>query len=139
VNKDKDRIKLKRSGVTLTELIIAMAIFAMVTVPIISMFTYSTRLSAAAYKMTMASIIAQMKMEELIGLDDDELTAEVTRTAAKLSVDDDNHAFYYRITNGSSTGFPNLREMIVIVYEGNTDNVLQEFTNIINTAPNGGV
>ncbi|MCL2816471.1 MAG: prepilin-type N-terminal cleavage/methylation domain-containing protein [Oscillospiraceae bacterium] len=124
--------KSKKSGVTLTELIIAMAIFAMVTAPIIGMFTYSTRLSASAYKMTMASIIAQMKMEELIGLTDAELTAELTIERKEEGI------FFYEIAEGSPTGFPKLREITVKVYDSKTGgNLLQIFTNIINTADGG--
>ena len=118
--------KLKKSGVTLTELIIAMAILAVVTAPIIGMFMYSTRLTAASYKLTMSSVIAQMKMEELIG---EETLENVPRTP--------EGNFWYEISV-QPTDFKNLWNVTVNVYESQTGgSPLQSFTNIINTAEGG--
>jgi len=67
----------KTKGLTLVEIIIAMAVLIIVTAPIIGMFVMGTRISVTSYKMNIASFTAQMSIEELMGLDREEIEDEI--------------------------------------------------------------
>jgi prepilin-type N-terminal cleavage/methylation domain-containing protein len=58
----------KNAGVTLLELIIAVVIMALVTFPILGLYSTSVRLNATGHNITGASFTAQLVMEEMIGL-----------------------------------------------------------------------
>jgi len=57
----------KTAGLTLLELIVAMAILVLASLPILSMLLASVQSNAQSHRITMASIIAQQAMEEFVG------------------------------------------------------------------------
>jgi len=67
--------KKKNAGLTLLELIVAVAVLTVVTGPLIVVFNQGIERSVQSHILTMANIEAQMQMEQLIGLDWVELTA----------------------------------------------------------------
>jgi type II secretory pathway pseudopilin PulG len=66
----------KSAGWTLVEMMVAIGVLAAVSVPIIMLYTYSTRLAAAAHRQTIAAVLAQQRIEELIGLTEADLLLE---------------------------------------------------------------
>ena len=58
----------KTKGFTLLELIIAMAVLLIVMVPMFNIFFYSSRNNALAYHIKTATLIAQQRIEEFVGL-----------------------------------------------------------------------
>jgi type II secretory pathway pseudopilin PulG len=60
--------KIKTAGWTLVELMVAIGVLAIVTGPIIMLYTFGTRMAAGAHRQTLAAILAQQRIEELIGL-----------------------------------------------------------------------
>ena len=70
-------IKLQKkktsSAFTLLELIIAIGIMAVVTIPIYGLFVTGVRVNAQAHRNTVAALTAQQKLEEYVGLNFDEI------------------------------------------------------------------
>jgi len=62
-----------RAGMTLVEVLIAMALFAVVAVPLFAMFSNSMKMERRAMVESIATYTAQMKMEEVYGLTATEL------------------------------------------------------------------
>ncbi|MCL1994868.1 MAG: prepilin-type N-terminal cleavage/methylation domain-containing protein [Defluviitaleaceae bacterium] len=65
----------KRAGVTLLELILAISVLLIIIVPLGNIFLASNRINAFAQDVTIASLTAQMFVEENIGLTIGELEA----------------------------------------------------------------
>ena len=85
-----------RKGVTLLELIIAMAILSVASMPILHMIGTSVRSNADAHRATAASIMATQQMEELIGrpwhgnlADPDNPVSDALRRGAFINVNSD--------------------------------------------------
>jgi len=57
----------KTKGVSLAELLIAISVLAATLGPIMGMFMWSSQASIKAYKVSIASVVAEMRMEELVG------------------------------------------------------------------------
>jgi len=143
----------KTKGVTLAELLVAVFILSVVIAPVLGMFMWSSQTSIKAYKISIASVIAEMRMEELVGTKIDPGTDEFIDNGFKVKIlvenlkfDDLDDGFTASLNSGSLAditasiaeyaGF--LRMVTVTVYD-HDDTVLCTQRNIINTATNGFV
>ncbi len=123
----------RRAGVTLMELVIAIGLLAIVAAPILGMYATANRLSALAYKRTVASLFAERCMEEMVGQNYAGITAyaaeehtELLFTATVEVVEPAEVAdVLYRVN--------------VTVTETGTGNVLCSHEDILNVAANGGL
>jgi type II secretory pathway pseudopilin PulG len=157
INEVTDLQKKSTAGVTLLELILAVTILLIVFVPITSMFVTSSTEGARARKLTIATFIAQQKIEELVGLNWAELigldwdekninttTAEVLSNPAlsRLNVNDENFFVDIEVSERSahSVGDMDLPLLITVKvtikdYDGTTVLISQE--NILNVVDGG--
>lgn len=123
----------KQAGMTLLEVLIALALLSVIVAPVLGMFVTGTRLTTASYKLTSASVTAQMRMEELVGLDKDELSGE-------LGTREYYNGFEVEAERTETGfGFENLIEVTVTVYDSDGTSVLATQTNILNVALGGVV
>ena len=58
----------KRSGISLLELVVALGILLIIAVPLGNMFFFSTRTNVQVHNFTMASLTAQLVIEEFTGI-----------------------------------------------------------------------
>lgn len=69
-------LKHKSAGWTLVELMVAIGVLAITTTPIIMLYQFGTRMAAAAHRQTIAAVLAQQRVEELVGLSLGELNGQ---------------------------------------------------------------
>ena len=123
-----------RAGLTLLELIIAVAILALVGAPIFGMWSYSVSLNASAHRMTIASFAAQQRMEELLGRPwQDDLEYE------PWGISQPYNGLYVRIENHATPEEPLvLLPVDVYVYLDDSAQLpLLSFHNILNVISGG--
>ena len=77
----------KTAAVTLIELIIAITILIIIIVPLASMFITSTRTNVWARDITIASLTAQLFVEENIGLTDENIFERFSYWAYAVEID----------------------------------------------------
>jgi len=76
---EKAELNIKsRAGMTLVEVLVAMAIFAAVAVPLFAMFSNSMKMERRALVESLTTYTAQMMIEEAYGNTTDQLKAKVT-------------------------------------------------------------
>jgi prepilin-type N-terminal cleavage/methylation domain-containing protein len=123
-------LKRKSAGYSLVELMVAMGIIAVVSAPIFMLYQFGTRMAATAHRQTIAAILAQQRIEELIGLPLDELEDAYANEAA-YPYNAANNYFYVALKGDAPTpaylddfdefageGFLNkLAEVTVLVYD----------------------
>jgi type II secretory pathway pseudopilin PulG len=123
----------KSAGYSLVELMVAIGVLAAVTAPIIMLYQFGTRMAVAANRQTIAAILAQQRIEELIGLRRDELEAAYANEA--LYPYNAAGSYFYVALKGSpepaylddfdsfaGEGFLNeLAEVTVAVYDSELD------------------
>lgn len=118
----------QKSGFSLLELLVAISLLMVITVPILGMFVTSTRIASASYKTTIASLTAQMRVEELVGLTRDELDG-------KISSGDDvetNYGFWVTVDiDFDYEGFTQLAEATVSVFDTDKASLLSTHTAVI--------
>ena len=128
-----------RKGVTLLELILAIGILAIVSVPIFGLLAQSTRLNAEAHRFTIATFVAQQNMEELVGRDEAYL---INRQAAPPNLITYN-GFHIGISVDPVPHLPQpnaLRMVTVSIFSdssGNRDGLIVEQINYLNVMPGG--
>lgn len=107
------------SGFTLLELIVSVAVLAVVSTALFAMFTAGLRQSVQNHLFTMASIEAQMQMEQLIGrMWVNDLEHEDWNT---LNPSNDFHVrLEYEVSQSLANGTPVLIEVTVTVYRDTT-------------------
>lgn len=123
----------KNAGMTLTEVIIAVALLLIITGPILGVYVFSARANAILHRNTTASYTAQLLMEEYVGLTKTELESKPTISTyngfeigvAKEEID---------IGTGLSSG---LWKIIIDVYEIDTRKHLCTYENYINVNEGG--
>jgi len=151
-------MRIKRSktkGVTLAELLIAVSILIVVIGPVLGMFMWSSQASIKAYKISIAAVVAEMRMEELVGaefppartkFEDKGFTVIITYENMKLEhLDEDlRHALDKEGTTMPISQFADFLKMVTVtVYDNDYDNDTNKGTvlciqrNVINIAPNG--
>jgi len=113
-----------RAGMTLVEVLIAIALFAVVALPLFGMFSNSMRMERRALVESIATYTAQMKMEEAYGrtatdlLDDfhtDGNKVDETIILSDDPEDPDSIALYYIIATEPDVGSPNLIKVSITV------------------------
>jgi len=138
----------KTKGVTLAELLIAISILAVVIGPVSGMFMWSSQASTKAYKTSIASVIAEMRMEELVGTDIAPGTDEFIDNGFKVNIvvknlefDDLDDDLKLALDNDSTIIIPyvGFLRMVTVTVHDYDGVVLCTQRNIINTATNGFV
>jgi prepilin-type N-terminal cleavage/methylation domain-containing protein len=136
-----------KKGFTLLELIIAIAVLAIATVPIYNMFMTSNRFNAQSHKLSVATFTAQMRMEELVGLNLEQLgfdeDEEGNITPLQVTEGPDLYnGFKVKVVceqyEDTDTGivYPTLFKATVTVYEHDEVTVLCTEENILNVDGN---
>ena len=140
--------KSKTKGVTLAELLIALFILAVVISPIFGMFMWSSQASIKAYKISIASVVAEMRMEELVGTVIEPGTDEFPDKGFKVRIvvknlvfDDLDDGLKDALDNDSNiiSPYAGFLKMVTVTVHDNDGTVLCTQRNIINTATNGFV
>ena len=121
----------RRSGVSLLELLLAVGILLIAIAPIFGLYTASLRANALAHRVTIATLTAQLRIEEFVGL-----------TAGEVAAEDESgwfNGFYVRVAVADVYSMPALREVTVYVYESEEPGASQlvSQSNIINVMPGG--
>ena len=144
-------MRIKRSktkGVTLAELLIAIFILAAVIGPVMGMFMWSQQASIRAYQISIASVVAEMRMEELVGTEIIPGTASFEDKGFTVDIDIKNLEFgdldddlQLALNNDSTIVDPFLGflKMVTVTVRDSSGAVLCTQRNIINTATNGFV
>jgi len=132
--------------VTLAELLIAIFILAVVIGPVSGMFMWGSQASIKAYKLSIASVVAEMRMEELVGTDIHPGTYEFTDKGFKVNIivknlefDDLDDDLRLALDNDSTTISPytGFLKMVTVTVHDYDGAVICTQRNIINTATNG--
>lgn len=87
--------RTKQQGISLLEAIIAIVILLFGILMMIKIFPLSLKVSQAAEQATIATNLAQAKMEEIFYLDYDNITIGTIETRHRLSTDPDNPFYYF--------------------------------------------
>ena len=144
-------MRIKRSktkGVTLAELLVAVFILAAVIAPVSGMFTWSSQASIKAYKSSIASVVAEMRMEELVGTEvhpgtygfmDNGFRVEISVNDLVFDDLDVNLKNALKNDNSIISPYAGFLKMVIVTVYDNDDTVLSTHRNIINTATNGFV
>ena len=130
------------------ELLIAICILTALIGPVFGMFMWGAQASINAYKMSIASVVAEMRMEELVGTEIYPGTAEFIDKGFKVVINVKNLEFSdldddlrKALDNDSSSISPytGFLRMVTVTVKDNNGAVLCTQRNIINTATNGFV
>jgi len=147
-------MRVKRSktkGVTLAELLIAVAILAIVVAPVMGMFVWSAHASINAFKISIASVVAEMRMEELVGTEIHAGVAEFTDKGFIVNIivndlefahlNDDLKAALDELINKETmvSSYNGFLKMVTVTVSDDDRSVLCTQSNIINTATHGFV
>jgi prepilin-type N-terminal cleavage/methylation domain-containing protein len=119
-----------KKGFTLLELIIAIGVLAIATIPIYNMFMTSTRFNAQSHKLTIATFTAQLRMEELVGLNFEELEKAIPDPTDKKPFNGFLVQAVYDEYDGGT--YDSLYEITITVYEDDGTTVIYTEKNIIN-------
>ena len=140
--------KTKTKGVTLAELLVALFLLAAVIGPVMGMFVWSTQTSIKAYKLSIAAVVAQMRMEELVG-EETIVGGDFTDKGFNVKIDVNNNVALSDLDADLQTALGGsdvvsqyasfLKMVTVTVYDNDGTTVLCTQKNIINTATNGFV
>ena len=139
----------KTKGVTLAELLVAIFILAAVLGPVLGMFMWSQQASIRAYKISIASVVAEMHMEELVGTEIIPGTATIPDKGFEVVILVENLVFDHldedlqtalnddiNIDSLIAAGF---LKMVTVTVKDSDGAVMCTQQNIINTATNGFV
>ena len=138
----------KTKGVTLAELLIAIFILAAVIGPVMGMFMWSQHASIRAYQISIASVVAEMRMEELVGTEIHPGTYESSDKGFKVNIsindlefDDLDDDLKLALKNKSDiiSPFTDFLKMVTVTVYDSDGAVLCTQRNIINTATFGFV
>jgi len=140
--------KSKTKGVTLAELLIAIFILAAVIGPVMGMFMWSQQASIRAYQISIASVVAEMRMEELVGTEihpgsatfpDKGFIVDILVENLDFEHLDDNLKFVLDNDSAIVSPFSGFLKMVTVTVRDSSGAVLCTQQNIINTATNGFV
>jgi len=134
---------------TLAELLIAISILAAVLGPVSGMFMWSSQASIKAYKTSIASVVAEMRMEELVGtvivpgtdvpVEDKGFIVDIDKKKMKFDDLDDDLKTALGANSSIISTYEEFLIMVTVTVSDNDGTVLCTQRNIINTATNGFV
>jgi prepilin-type N-terminal cleavage/methylation domain-containing protein len=116
----------RTGGFSLAELLIALALIAILAVPVMSFFFHSTNVNIQAAKASAAYATAQLKLEELVGLTQPEIMARLNESGF-------TDAGIFNITANTVwpfDGSENLMRVTIIVREGTRE--IYRLENVLN-------
>jgi Tfp pilus assembly protein PilE len=125
----------KRAGLSLIELVIAVSILVIATVPVYNVFVTATRINATTHKTSIAIFTAQLYIEECVGLKD--TPAELQAKVPARGVMNANYNGYNLRAERFDAGYADLVGIRVTVYEGavGSSNVLATQEDYIYVRP----
>jgi len=108
-----------KAGMTLVEVLVAIALFAVVALPLFGMFSNSMRLERRALVESLTTYTAQMKMEEAYGRpaesEEGNGILDVYNTDGRQIYPDDSIALYYEFSSDWDTTATSLIKVTVTV------------------------
>jgi len=117
-----DTKKKKKAGMTLIEVLIAVALFAVVALPLYAMFSNSVKLERRALVESLTTYTAQLMMEEAYGMTAPALLTAFNTGGAKVPYDigltddmEDAVALYYIYFAEPENEFKNLVKVTITV------------------------
>ncbi|MCL2665950.1 MAG: prepilin-type N-terminal cleavage/methylation domain-containing protein [Defluviitaleaceae bacterium] len=134
----------KQFGLTLLEVVIAVAVLAVATVPIYGLFVSSTRINVASHRLTAATFTAQLFIEECVGLNRIELEEKFNVQNGSTGFDWESDAitkeyngFTIKAYYQNHHDYKDLVTVYVSVLDTDLTTVMITQQNIINVAPGG--
>jgi prepilin-type N-terminal cleavage/methylation domain-containing protein len=127
----------KKSGFTLAEVLVAMAVLMLIMAPMMGLIHHVSTINARTTRLQVAQLTAQLRLEELIGRTQDDimkhLDANYTTLDSITFTRDD--VFPVTVIISPVSGFTNLLRVVVSVDYGGGN--FFELENILNVVPGG--
>jgi len=92
---NKNSIK-QQSGLSLIEIMVALAILVVAFIGLVQSFPFGLSITKTAEGVTMASYLAQGKIEELLSLGYDNIETGTIEAKHRLSDDETNYLYFYQ-------------------------------------------
>jgi prepilin-type N-terminal cleavage/methylation domain-containing protein len=125
----------KKSGLSLLELAIAVAIITIAALPILGLYRTSISLNVQGHKITAATFIAQLEMEQLIGLGWSEIESRTTLIAGTTTPATTPDGYVVVLQRHPRVASSSLVHVVVTVFDLDGTSLLCKQENYIYVGP----